>query len=143
MGDTWPPTIHFHLMDHNTLLVFYAALSVAGLVLLIVYFKVSAFLALIIASIFVGLCCGLEPLKIVKAFQDGVGGVLASIAMIIALGTVLGKIFAESGGAEVVASRLIHAFGPKLLPGAVRLIALVVGLPFCGPVGLVLLVPIL
>src|SRR6185436_8321685 len=130
-------------MDHNTLLLLYAALSVAGLVLLIVYFKVSAFLALIIASIFVGLCAGLEPLKIVKAFQDGVGGVLGSIAIIIGLGTILGKIFAESGGAEIVSSRLIQIFGPKRLPWAFVIIALIVGLPVFFGVGLVLLVPIL
>ena len=101
-------------MDHNTLLLLYAALSVAGLVLLIVYFKVSAFLALIIASIFVGLCAGLEPLKIVKAFQDGVGGVLGSIAIIIGLGTILGKIFAAPKG-QGAHSRVgrICAFGDK------------------------------
>ena len=130
-------------MAHETALLLYTAIAVAGLVFLIVRLKVSAFVALIIASIFVGLAAGMKPAALMKAFQDGVGGVLGSIAVIIGLGTILGKMLAESGGAEVISSRLIGLFGTQRLPWAFMIIALIVGLPVFFGVGLVLLVPVL
>ncbi|HEX7862715.1 MAG TPA: gluconate:H+ symporter [Verrucomicrobiae bacterium] len=130
-------------MNSNAALLLYAGLAVAGLVFLIVRLKVSAFVALIIASIFVGLAAGMSPARVMKAFSDGVGGVLGSIAMILGLGTILGKMLAESGGAEAVANRLISIFGTKHLPWTFALIALVVGLPVFFGVGLVILAPIL
>jgi GntP family gluconate:H+ symporter len=130
-------------MSHDTALLLYTAIAVAGLVFLIVRLKVSAFVALIIASIFVGLAAGMKPAALMKAFQDGVGGVLGSIAVIIGLGTILGKMLAESGGAEVISSRLIALFGTQRLPWAFMIIALIVGLPVFFGVGLVLLVPVL
>src|SRR5438270_9958038 len=100
-------------MPHsNATLLVYAALAVVGLVALIVRWKVSAFMALTVASIFLGLVAGLSPVNVLKAFQDGVGSVLSSITLIVALGTVLGKILGETRGAEVIASRLVELFGP-------------------------------
>lgn len=130
-------------MPSNTALLLYAGIAVVGLILLIVRLKVSAFVALIIASIFLGFASGMETARIFKAFQDGVGAVLGSIAVIIGLGTILGKILAESGGAEIVSVRLIDLFGTNRLAWALVLIALVVGLPVFFGVGLVLLVPVL
>lgn len=127
----------------SSLLLLYTALAVAGLVFLIVRLKVTAFVALILASLFTGLAAGMEPARIMKAFQDGVGAVLASIAMIIGLGTILGKMLAESGGAQIISEKLIAFFGPARLQWAFLLIALVVGIPVFFGVGLVLLVPIL
>ena len=130
-------------MHSNTALLVYAGVAVAGLVFLIVRLKVSAFVALILASVFVGIAAGMEPQRLMKAFQDGVGGVLGSIAVVIGLGTILGKMLAESGGAEAVSTRLIAVFGAKHLSWAFVIIALVVGLPVFFGVGLVLLVPVL
>ncbi len=130
-------------MASNSALLLYTAIAVAGLIFLIVRLKVSAFVALIIASIFVGLAAGMKPTALMKAFQDGVGAVLGSIAMIIGLGTVLGKMLAESGGAEAISSRLISLFGTRLLPWTFVIIGLVVGLPVFFGVGLVILVPLL
>lgn len=130
-------------MPANTDILLFALLAVAILVLLIVRWKISSFLALIVASAFLGLCAGMEPAKFMQAFQDGVGGVLGSIAMIIALGAVLGRILAETGAAEVIAGRIVAAFGSKRLPWAFLLIGFVVGLPVFFAVGLMLLIPVL
>ncbi|PYI79965.1 MAG: permease DsdX, partial [Verrucomicrobia bacterium] len=120
-----------------------AALGVIGLVLLIARFKLNSFVALIVASLFVGLCSGMELLKIATAFQEGVGKVLGDIAMVIGLGTVLGKMLAESGGAEVVARVLIRALGERRLHWTMMIVAFIVGIPVFFSVGLVLLAPIL
>jgi GntP family gluconate:H+ symporter len=49
---------------------------------------------------------------------------------------------AESGGAEVVANRLVRAFGKERLDWAMMFVAFIVGIPVFFAVGLVLLVPI-
>ena len=139
-------------MNHNTVLLLCALVAVLGLVLLIARFKLNAFVALILASLFVGICSGMNLPRpelflhlqgIGKAFAEGVGNVLASIAMVVGLGTILGKLLAESGGAEVIAQWLIRMLGPGRMNWTMLLIAFLVGLPVWFSVGLVLLVPIL
>jgi GntP family gluconate:H+ symporter len=139
-------------VNHNTLLLLCALFAVVGLVVLIARFKVNAFVALILAALFVGVCSSLNLAPedrlphlqgIGKAFAEGVGNILASIAMVVGLGTILGKLLVESGGAEVIARRLIRKLGPERLHWAMLLIAFVVGIPVWFTVGLVLLAPIL
>src|SRR5512134_2762911 len=102
--------------DLNTRLLLITMAGVVGLVVLIARFKLHAFLALLLVSLFVGLASGMKLLEVAKAFQDGVGGTLGFIAVIVGLGTMLGKLLAESGGAEVVAGTFIRALGPSRLP---------------------------
>lgn len=130
-------------MGANTTILLFALLAVFLLVLLIVRWKVSSFLALIVASAFLGIFAGMEPAKVMQAFQDGVGSVLGSIAMIIALGAILGRMLADSGAAHVIAGRIAQIFGPNRLPWAFVVIGFVVGLPVFFAVGLMLLIPIL
>jgi len=139
-------------VNHNPLLLLCALFAVVGLVVLIARFKVNAFVALILAALFVGVASSLNLAPedrlphlqgIGKAFAEGVGNILASIAMVVGLGTILGKLLAESGGAEVIARRLIRKFDPEGLPWTMLLIAFLVGIPVWFTVGLVLLAPIL
>lgn len=130
-------------LSPNASLLLCAAIGVIGLVLLIARFKLNSFAALILASVFVGLCSGMELTGIARAFQEGVGKVLGDIAMVIGLGTVLGKMLAESGGAEVVARVLIRALGERQLHWTMMIVAFIVGIPVFFSVGLVLLAPIL
>jgi GntP family gluconate:H+ symporter len=79
---------------------------------------------------------------IVKSFETGVGNTLGHIALVVALGTMLGKMMAESGGAERIAHTVIAAFGERRVHWAMAVIAFVVGIPVFFEVGFVLLVPI-
>jgi GntP family gluconate:H+ symporter len=117
--------------------------AIVGLIILVAYFRINAFIALILASLFVAICSGKPLLDSAKAFQDGVGTTLGFIAVVVGLGTMLGKLLAESGGAEVIATRFIQLFGQKHLSWALVFVAFIVGLPVFFGVGLVLLVPIL
>jgi GntP family gluconate:H+ symporter len=130
-------------MSHNTKLLLLAASSVAVLIFLIVHLRISSFVALLIASLGLGIATGMPLGSIAKSFQEGVGAVLANIAVIVGLGTIMGKMLAESGGAEVVANALLNRFGARRLPWAMLLIGFIVGLPVFFAVGLVLLAPIL
>lgn len=130
-------------LSHNATLLLSALVAVVGLIILVARFKLHAFLALILASLFVGLCSGMELTKIAEAFKDGVGTTLGFIAVVVGLGTMLGKMLAESGGAEVVARTFIRTLGEKRLHWAMMFVAFIVGLPVFFGVGLVLLAPIL
>jgi GntP family gluconate:H+ symporter len=125
------------------LLLLATLLVVIGLILLITRWRMPAFIALLIASLVLGACAGLNVAQICKAFQEGVGAVLGPIVIIIGLGAVLGKLLAESGGAQQIADRLLRLFGPRHLPWAMLLLGFVVGIPTFFTVGLILLAPIL
>ena len=118
-------------------------LAVIGVVLLIRYARLPAFIALLIASVAVGACGGLGFGQIINEFQEGMGSLLGKIAMIIGLGTVLGKLLAESGGAQQIAQRLLSITGPRQVSWTMLLLGFVVGLPVFFGVGLVILAPIL
>ena len=127
--------------DAPTLLIA-AAVAVAGLIVLIARYHVHAFIALVMASLFVGLAAGMSPPAVVGAFQNGVGSTLGFIAVVIGLGTVLGRLLEVSGGAGVVAHTVVRALGPARLPWAVALTAFVLGIPVFFSVGFVLLLPV-
>ena len=78
-----------------------------------------------------------------RAFQQGVGDTLGFVALVIALGTVIGKLLAESGGAVVVSRALVAALGERRLDWALLLSGFLIGLPVFFQVGLVLLAPVL
>ena len=118
-------------------------LAVGLVVLLITWLKVPAFVGLLIGSVFVGLVARMPLAEIPRAFQQGVGDTLGFTAIVIGLGTVIGKLLAESGGAVVVARALVKALGERRLEWAVLIAALVIGLPVFFQVGLVLLAPVL
>src|SRR2546429_9949789 len=116
-------------MSHNTRLLLIALIAVVGLIVVIARLKLNSFVALMLASLFVGLCAGMKPAEVPKSFLEGMGKVLGDIAMVIGLGTILGKMLAESGGAGVVADKLLRALGETTLHWAMMFIAFLVGMP--------------
>jgi GntP family gluconate:H+ symporter len=129
-------------MSPNTRLLLYALGAVVALIVLIARFKLHPFVALIAVSLTMGMAAGMPLGSVVKAFQDGVGGVLGFIAIVVALGTMLGKLMAESGGATRIATTLITLFGEKRVPWAIMVVAFIVGIPVFFQVGFVLLIPL-
>jgi len=123
-------------------LLVYALVAVIALIVLIAKFKMNPFIVLIVVSLLLGLSVGMPMGNIVKAFETGVGNALGHIALVVGLGTMLGKMMAESGGAERIANTMIKAFGEKNVHWAMMTVAFIVGLPVFFEVGFVLLVPI-
>jgi len=128
--------------SHDTFLLVSALLSVIALVVLIAHFKLNPFIVLMTVSLALALATGMPPQNIVKSFETGVGGTLGHIAIIVALGTMMGKMMAESGGADRIAQTLIRLFGPQRVSWAMAIVGFLVGLPVFFEVGFVLLVPI-
>ncbi|SAK96433.1 gluconate transporter [Caballeronia hypogeia] len=127
---------------HGSMLLLYAVIAIAVLILMIARFKVYPFLVLMIVSVLLALAVGMPMDKIVKSFETGNGNTLGHIAVVVGLGTMLGKMMAESGGAERIANTLINLFGEKNIHWAMMVVAIIVGLPVFFEVGFVLLIPI-
>lgn len=128
-------------LQGNSLLLA-AALAVVALIYLIAVRKLNPFVTLIVVSLALGVAVGMPMGNIVKAFETGVGNTLGHIALVVGLGTMLGKMMAESGGAERIARTLIQAFGEKNAHWAMMVVAFIIGLPVFFEVGFVLLIPI-
>ncbi|MES2695656.1 MAG: gluconate:H+ symporter [Verrucomicrobiota bacterium] len=124
------------------LLLLLALAAIGLLVALVTWRKLNAFLALFLAALLVGFGAGMAPLAVLKAFQDGVGATLGGIAAVIALGSMIGKLLAESGGAQVLAERFSAFFGPGRAGWCVAAIAIVVGLVTWFSVAALLLAPV-
>lgn len=120
----------------------YALIAVIGLIVLITRFRIHPFVALAIAAIFLGLITGLPAAKVVKSFQTGFGSVVGFVGIVLGLGTMLGKMMAESGGADQIAKALLTAFGKERVHWAMMFVAFIVGIPLFFEIGFVLLMPL-
>ena len=129
-------------MTPDTRLLIFAFVAVSALVVLIARFKLHPFVALIAVSLGLGVATGMPPGAAVKAFQDGVGNTLGFIAIVLGLGTMLGKMMAESGAATRIATTLIDLFGERRVHWAIMIVAFIVGIPVFFQVGFVLLIPL-
>src|SRR5215212_4621396 len=123
-------------------LLLLALAAIGVLVALVTWAKLNAFVALFVAALIVGLGAGMPMLAALKAFQDGVGATLGGIAAVIALGAMVGKLLAESGGANALAAQFSRFFGPARAVWCVIALALVVGMLTWFTVGLLLLLPV-
>lgn len=123
-------------------LILYALIAVVALILLIAKFRVHPFIALIVVSLAMGVAAGMPPVAAARALQDGVGTTLGFIAVVVGLGTMLGKMMAESGAATRIATTLIGLFGERNVHWAIMFVAFIVGIPVFFQVGFVLLVPL-
>ncbi len=128
--------------SHENTLLLLALGSIVGLIVLIAHFKCNAFVALLIASLVVGVGSGMPISEVAGTFDGGVAKTLGSLGMIIGLGTILGKLLAESGAAEVIATTMVRAVGVRFLDVGVMLVAFLIGISVFFPVGIVLLGPI-
>ncbi len=129
-------------LSHETFLLLDAGIAILGLILLITRFKLHPFIALTLASGYLGLTSGMPVALVMKSYQDGFGGVLGFVGIVLALGTMLGKLMAESGGADRIARTLVNAFGPKNVHWAMMIAAFLVGIPLFFEIGFVLLIPL-
>ena len=117
--------------------------SVGLLTLLIAWGKLQPLLAFVIASLAAALLLGIPVASIPKTIEKGIGDLLGSLTVIVCLGAVFGKLIADSGAAQRIATFLIRVFGPTRMPLALTLTGFVAGIALYYNVGFVLLVPLI
>jgi Gnt-I system low-affinity gluconate transporter len=120
-----------------------AAAALIALLVLIIRYHVHAFIALLVISLGLGLAAGLPPAKIVDSINKGIADILREVLLLLALGAMLGRMLETSGAAELIARRIMRAFGQKNTSFAILVAAFLVGIPIMFNVGFLVLIPII
>ncbi|PIJ48811.1 gluconate transporter [Erwinia sp. OLTSP20] len=118
------------------------AIGVALLLVLMIRFKLNGFIALILVALAVGILQGMPVNKVIGSIKNGVGGTLGSLALIMGFGAMLGKLLADCGGAQRIATTLIDKFGQRRIQWAIVLTGFTVGFALFYEVGFVLMLPL-
>lgn len=118
-------------------------LGLTILLLLIIIFKVNAFVAFTISSFIVGIAGGMQLTDVASSVQKGMGDTLGLLVMILGFGAMLGKLVADSGAAQRITTKLIGFFGKKYIQWAVVITGFIVGIPMFFSIGFVVLIPLL
>ena len=120
-----------------------AAAGVALLLVAVIKFKIPAFLALLVVSVLVALVAGIPLPDIVKTVTEGMGGTLGSVAILVGLGAMLGKMIEVSGGAQALAGKFTQLLGPRRVIAALTSAAFLLAIPVFFDVGFIILIPII
>lgn len=122
-----------------------STVSLVGVILLLIlvlYFKIQAFVALIIGSVLVGIGAGMPLNKIISSIQNGMGGTLGFVATVVGLGAIFGEMLEASGGAQALSKELMKRFGKEKASWALMLTGFLVAIPVFFDVGFIILVPL-
>lgn len=107
-------------------------LVIALIVWTTVRFKLHPFLALLMGTLVMGFLARLEAGILIGTIADGFGSTLRSIGIIIAAGAIIGEYLDRSGGAKVLANKILEKTGEKKAPLSMSLTGYVVSIPvFC------------
>lgn len=117
--------------------------GISLLLILILKFRIQAFLSLLIASIVVGVLAGMEPEGIIQTIQKGMGSTLGFVATVVGLGAMFGAILEYSGGAEALAQHLLSKFGEARAHYAMILTGFIIAIPVFFDVAFIILVPLI
>jgi gluconate:H+ symporter, GntP family len=126
----------------TTTLLLIAAAAVAVLLVLIIVVKLHAFVSLVLVSVATAVAAGFPLADIPDVLLFGFAGTLGEVALLVAFGVMLGRLLEATGGAQVLADRLITRFGEKRAPLALGVAALLFGFPIFFDAGLVVFLPI-
>lgn len=113
------------------------------LIVLISVLKINPFLAFLVVSLAGGLFLKIPAAKVVASVEKGIGDTLGSLVIIIVLGAMLGKLVAETGAAQKIASVLVKVFGVKHIQWAMVVTGFIIGIPLFYGIGFVLMVPLI
>ena len=121
------------------------ALAVAGiavLLVLVIVVRLQAFIALLLASLFVAIIGGIPISEIASTIQEGMGSTLGYIAIVVGIGAMFGELLQVSGGAERVARTMLKKFGEKKAQWGLGITGLIVSTPVFFDVALILFIPL-
>jgi gluconate:H+ symporter, GntP family len=123
-----------------TLLIIGIALAL--ILIAIIKFDIHPFLALFVGAIIYGLMMGMSPDLIIKSISDGFGGVLGSVGLLILLGVILGTFLEKTGGAMVIAEKVLKWVGEKSVNLSLMLSGWILSIPVFGDSTIIMLNPI-
>ena len=120
-----------------------AVVAVAVLLLLIIKFRMHAFVALILVSFLTAIAAGIPMADVAGVAISFFSSTLGSVALLVGLGAMVGRVLEVTGGAQVLADTLINRFGEQRASLALGVAALFFGIPIFFDAGLVVFLPII
>lgn len=87
--------------------------SIAIILFTILKLKLNSAISLVIASLFMGLACGLDPVKTISTISSGFGNLMVGIGLSVGFGVILGQLLSDSGGARKIAQTLVRVSSQK------------------------------
>lgn len=123
-----------------TLLIILAALAL--ILISIIKFDIHPFLALFLGAIIYGLMMGMDTELILKSISEGFGGVMGSVGLLILLGVILGTFLEKTGGALVIAEKVLKWVGEKSVNLSLMLSSWVLSIPVFGDSTIIMMNPI-
>lgn len=119
-----------------------AIVAIAILLVLVIKVKMPAFVAMLLVAGATALAGGIPVGEVIPTLTGGMGKTLGSVAIIVGLGAMLGRMIEVSGGAERLAQTFTEKLGQKRVIGAVTAAAFILGIPVFFDVGFIILAPI-
>ncbi|MBD8014400.1 GntT/GntP/DsdX family permease [Planococcus wigleyi] len=126
----------------GSMLIMVALAGIFLLLFLVIRTKLHAFVALLLVSLLVGIAAGMPLGEVINSIQNGMGGTLGFVAVVVGLGAMFGKMLEVSGGAERLAATMISKFGEDKAQWALGVTGFIVAIPVFFDVGFIILVPI-
>lgn len=117
-------------------------LSVLLIILLTAKFNVHPFLALLGAALFFGLFSDMSLQMVIQSINDGFGGTLGKIGIVIVLGVIIGAFLEHSGGAFKLAEIILRIIGRKRVHAAMGIVGFIVSIPVFADSGFIILNPL-
>ena len=117
-------------------------LAFAFIIISIIKFEIHPFLALFVGAILYGLLAGMPTELIIQSISDGFGGVLGSIGLLILLGVIIGTFLEKTGGAFVIAQKILAWIGEKSVMLAMMITGYILSIPVFGDSTFIMLNPI-
>ncbi len=135
--DTWEPVLS------TGPLLGIAVAAIALILVMVITFKVHAFVTLVVVSALTALAAGIPLDGIVETMTSGFGSTLGSVALLVGLGAMIGRLVEVSGGAKSLADAMVAAFGEHRAPLALGIASLIMGFPIFFDAGLVVMLPVI
>ncbi|MBK4147764.1 GntP family permease [Corynebacterium macginleyi] len=135
--ETWEPTLS------TGPLLGIAVAAIAVILVSVIYFKLHAFLTLLVVSALTALAAGIPLEGIVPTMTQSFSSTLGSVALLVGLGAMIGRLVEASGGAQSLADAMVHRFGENEAPLALGIASLIMGFPIFFDAGLIVMLPVI
>lgn len=127
----------------DAMLVMIALVAIAVLLFLIIKVRLHAFFSLIVVSVLTGLAAGIGIGDVVSVVIDGFSTTVGAVALLVGFGAVLGRLVEMTGGAQVLADKMLDTFGEKRAPLALAVASLFYAFPIFLDAGFIVMLPII
>ncbi|MFD4007647.1 GntP family permease [Brachybacterium paraconglomeratum] len=125
------------------LLLTIAVVAIGFLLFLIIKTRLHAFFSLLIVAVLTGLAAGIGVADVIDVVIAGFSSTVGTVALLVGFGAVLGRIIEVTGGAQVLADKMLDTFGEKRAPLALSVASLFYAFPIFLDAGFIVMLPVI